>query len=707
MKLEAFLNPRSVAVIGASREEKKVGHRILRNLINSGFKGDIYPVNPNADVILGYKCYKSVVEIEEDVDLAVISVPAKSVLEVVEECGRKGIKGVVVISAGFSETGREGLVLEKQLVSKCREYGIRLQGPNCLGIINSRIGLNASFAPTSPIPGNISIVSQSGALGSAILNWAGFNNMGLASFISVGNEADLTIADFLEAFIEDENTRAVGVYIEGVKNGERFLEVAKRLSRKKPLVILKSGTTEVGVKAVSSHTGSLAGSDVAFSAACKKTGALRVETMRELFDLLFAFQDQPLPKGKNVLVITNGGGPGVLAVDACEKLGLNLPLLERDLIEDLRKRFPPHASLGNPLDVLGDADENRYRIALESALKSNIVDSIILILTPQAMTPSEEVARVIAETGKTAEKPILASFMGFDNDSTPIRILRAGRIPNYDFPESAALVLRRMYDYYFASRKPEEPIATVTGVDDEAVARIIGMAEAEGRVSLSQEEAFQIASAYGIPVPKSILAKSAREACEIAESIGYPVAIKVASPDILHKTDMGCVILNVNSCEEVSRAYELVVNRARVLMPQARVLGAIVQKMVPSGREVIIGAIRDPQFGPLMMFGLGGIYVNFLRDVSYRLAPLTISDAMEMISETKAYTLLKGVRGEPPADFRSLVDVMIRISQFMCYFKDVVEMEINPLMVYEEGKGCMAVDIKMTLAKHRTEEKER
>ncbi|MBO3840017.1 MAG: acetate--CoA ligase family protein [Thermoproteota archaeon] len=707
MKLEAFLNPRSVAVVGASREEKKVGHRILRNLINSGFKGSIYPVNPNADMILGYKCYKSVSEIEEDVDLAVVSVPANAVLGVVEECGRKGVKGVVVISAGFSETGRDGVMLEKQLVSKCREYGIRLQGPNCLGLINSRIGLNASFASTSPIPGNISIVSQSGALGSAILNWAGFNSMGLASFISVGNEADLTVSDFLDAFIEDENTRVVGVYMEGVKNGEYFLEVAKRLSRKKPLVILKSGTTEVGIRAVSSHTGSLAGSDVAFSAACKKTGALRVETMKEFFDLLFAFQYQPLPKGKNVLVITNGGGPGVLAVDACEKLGLNLPLLERDLIEGLRKQFPPHASLGNPLDVLGDADENRYKIALESAFKSNVVDSIILILTPQAMTPSEEVARVITETSKMVEKPILASFMGFDNDSTPIRILRAGRIPNYDFPESAALVLRRMYDYYLASNKADEPIATVTGVDNEAVVRIKSTAEAEGRVSLSQEEAFQIASAYGIPVPKSMLARSVREACEIAESIGYPVAVKVVSPDILHKTDMGCVILNINSCEEVGRAYELVVNRARTLMPQARVLGAIVQKMVPSGREVIIGAVRDPQFGPLMMFGLGGIYVNFLRDVSYRLAPLTLTDAMEMISETKAYALLKGVRGEPPADFRSLVDVMIRISQLMCHFKDVVEMEINPLMVYEEGKGCMAVDIKMTLAKHRTEEKEK
>jgi acetyltransferase len=705
MKLEAFLNPGSVAVIGASRDERKVGHRVLRNLISSGFKGRIYPVNPNADAILGYKCYESMSKIEEDVDLAVVAVPAKVVPEIVEECGKKNVKGVVVISAGFAETGREGMILERQLVSTCRKYGMRLQGPNCLGLINSRIGLNASFASTSPIPGRVSILSQSGALGSAILNWAGLNNMGLAKFISVGNEADLSIADFLDALVEDEDTKVVGVYIEGVKNGEYFLEATRRLSREKPLVVLKAGTTETGVRAVSSHTGSLAGSDVAFSAACRKTGMLRVDTLKEFFDLLIAFQEQPIPQGKNVLIITNGGGPGVLAADMCEKLGLDLPLVEQELIEELRTKFPPQASLGNPLDVLGDADENRYRLALEAALASKVIDGIIVILTPQAMTPSEEVAKTISEVKRRLEKPILTSFMGFDNESSPIRILREGGIPNYDFPEHAALVFKRMYDYGLVLKRPEESVATISGVDEKRVERIKAFAETEGRISLLPEEAFQIASAYGIPVPNMMLAKSAKEACEIAESIGYPVAVKVSSPDILHKTDMGCVVLNVDSREEVGIAYELVVNRARTLIPQARISGAIIQKMVPPGKEVIVGCVRDPQFGPLMMFGLGGIYVNFLKDVSYRLAPLTMSDVMEMISETKAYTLLKGVRGEPPADIRSLIDVVIRISQFMCRFKDVVEMEVNPLMVYEEGKGCMAVDIKMTLAKRMTEEK--
>ncbi|MEM3957705.1 MAG: acetate--CoA ligase family protein [Thermoproteota archaeon] len=703
MKLEAFFNPKSVAVIGASREEGKVGHRIFRNMVESGFKGRLYPVNPNAQEILGYRCYGSVKDVEDDVDLAVIAVPAKIVPSVVEECGRKGVKGLIVISAGFSETGREGTLLERELVTKCREYGMRMQGPNCLGFISSRNGMNASFASTMPIPGNVSIVSQSGALGSAILNWSRFNGMGLANFISVGNEADLTTADFLEALIDEENTRVVGVYIEGVKNGERFIDVARRLSRRKPVVALKAGTTEVGVRAVSSHTGSLAGSDTAFSAAFRKAGVLRASTMKELFDLLSAFEGQPLPKGSGVMVVTNGGGPGILAVDACEKMGLDLPLLEQDLREKLSSLLPPHASINNPLDVLGDADEKRYRIALEAALSSRNVHGVIVILTPQAMTPSEEVARIVVETGRSFNKPVAAVFMGFGNESPAIRILREGRIPNYDFPEHAAFALRRMYDYSLMLSQPEEQAASLTDVDDDAVARVIARVEAEGRINLSSEEAFEIASAYGIPVPKARIARDAAEAREIAESIGFPVAVKIISPDILHKTDMGCVILNVKTPEEASRAYELVVRRARAAMPQAKILGVLIQKMAPPGREVIVGSVRDPQFGPLIMFGLGGIYVNFLRDVSYRLAPLTFTEAMEMVSETKAYTLLKGVRGEPPSDLESVVKVVVRLSQLMCRFKKLVEMEINPLFAYEEGKGCMAVDIRGTLSKPKGE----
>lgn len=701
MKLEAFFNPKSIAVIGVSREEEKVGHRVFRNLVSSGFGGKLYPINPNAEEILGRRCYRSVTDVEEDVDLAVVAVPAKIVPRVAEECGRKGVKGMIVISAGFSETGKEGTLLEKELVSKCREYGMRMQGPNCLGFISSRNGMNASFAPTNPAPGGVSIVSQSGALGSAVLNWANLNGMGLANFISVGNEADLNTADFLEALADEGNTKVVGIYVEGVKDGKRFLEVAERLSRSKPIVALKAGTTEVGVRAVSSHTGSLAGSDTAFSAAFKKAGVLRVDTMKEFFELLFAFESQPIPRGKGVLVVTNGGGPGILAADACEKMGLDLPILEPDLREKLSRQLPQHASLNNPLDILGDANESRYRLALEAALGSRVVHSVIVILTPQAMTPSEEVARVVADARREFDKPIAAVFMGFDNDSSPVKILRAGRIPNYEFPESAAFVLRKMYDYSLILGSVEEPPTLLYDVDYEAIAKVIAKVKAEDRINLSPEEAFEVASACGIPAPKARVAGDAEEACEVADEIGYPVAVKVASPDILHKTDVGCVVLNVKSREEVESACEMVVRRARALMPQARISGVFVQKMAPPGKEVIVGSIRDPQFGPLVMFGLGGVYVNFLRDVSYRLAPLTLSETMEMVAETRAYTLLRGVRGEPPSDIKSVVDVITRLSQVMCRFDDLVEMEINPLFAYEEGKGCVAVDIRITLAKRR------
>ena len=417
MKLEAFFKPRSIAVIGASREERKVGHKIFRNLIDSGFPGKLYPINPHAEEILGFKCYKSVLDVPSEIDLSVIAVPAKIVPLVAEECGEKGVKGIVVISAGFGETGREGAHLERKLLGVCRKYGMRMQGPNCLGIINTASRMNASFAAANPPAGSIAFISQSGALGSTILNWSLRNDVGFSSFISLGNEADLTAADFLEAIGEDEQTRVIGLYIEGVKDGGHFIRVARDVTKRKPIVALKAGITDVGMRAVSSHTGSLAGSDVAFSAAFKKTAVLRVSTLEELFDLVLAFADQPLPKGKNVLIVTNGGGPGILAADACEKRGLNLPLLEDSIRENLRKSLPPHASVNNPVDVLGDADENRYRIALNAGLKSSKINGIIVILTPQAMTPMEKIAQVVAESGEKAEKPIIAAFMGLEESS--------------------------------------------------------------------------------------------------------------------------------------------------------------------------------------------------------------------------------------------------------------------------------------------------
>jgi len=699
MKLEAFFKPRSIAVIGASREEKKVGHKIFRNLVDSGFQGELYPINPHAEEILGFKCYRSVLDVPSQIDLSVIAVPARIVPLVAEECGKKGVKGIIVISAGFSETGREGTHLERRLLSICRKYGIRMQGPNCLGIINTASRMNASFAAANPPVGSIAFISQSGALGSTILNWALRNEVGFSSFISLGNEADLSAADFLEALGEDEQTRVIGIYIEGVKDGDHFIKVAQKVTKRKPVVALKAGTTDVGKRAVSSHTGSLAGSDVAFSAAFKKTGILRVDTLEDLFSLVLAFEDQPIPKGKNVLIVTNGGGPGILAADACEKRGLDLPLLEHSIREKLRKSLPPHASVNNPVDVLGDADENRYRIALNAGLESSRMNGIIVILTPQAMTPVKEVAQVIAESRSKAEKPIIAVFMGLEESSPAIKILQKKGIPNYRFPEAAAYALSRMYEYALISSSPREEPPAIPGINYDAIKRILEEARLKEKLNLTVEESFQIGEAAGIPTPPARIARSRSEAGEIAESIGYPIVMKIVSPEILHKTDVGGVALNIRSREEAERNYDEILRKARLFMPQASILGVLVQRMAPKGKEVIVGAVRDVQFGPLMMFGLGGIYVNFLRDVSYRLCPLTRSEAEEMIRETKAYMLLRGVRGEPPSDINSVIDVILKISQIMRRFKEIREMEINPLFVYEEGKGCTAVDIRITLSK--------
>jgi len=696
MKLETFLQPRSVAVIGASREPSKVGHRVFRNMVESGFQGELYPVNPRAEEILGRRCYESLARIPGDVDLAVIVVPAKFVPDVARECGRKGVKGLVVISTGFSETGAEGLRLERELVRVCRDYGMRMLGPNCMGIINTVAKVNASFGSANPLSGNIALISQSGALGSAILNWALQENIGLSSFISVGNEADLTSTDFIDALGDAESVKAVGLYVEGVKDGERFVEVCRRVVRRKPIVALKSGTTEVGVRAVLSHTGSLAGSDAAFTAACRKAGIIRAGTLQGLFDLVRGFGTQPPFRGKGVLILTNGGGPGILAADACEREGLELPPLEYEIQEKLRSSVPPHASVHNPVDILGDAGAGRYRVGLEIGLSSEKVSGAIVIVTPQAMTPVEEIAMEIVEARKKfPHKPLLPVFMGVGKSSTGI--LGKNNLPNYEFPESAVSVLKRMHEHSLVVLSPEDETPVIEGVDDKAVQTVISKVRSERRVNLTIDECMAVAKAYRIPMPVGRIARSREEAVNIAEEIGYPVVIKIVSPEVIHKTDVGGVALNIGGPEEVRRNYDGILRRVRTAIPGGSILGVLVCQMVPAGKEVIVGSVRDVQFGPLMMFGLGGIYVNFLRDVSHRLCPVTRREAEEMIGETKAHALLRGVRGEPPSDIESVVDVILRVSQLMRRFREVVEMEINPLCVYEEGKGCLAVDIRMTV----------
>jgi len=696
--LNAILKPSSIAIIGASRRTGAVGNLIVKNILESGFKGSIYPVNPNADEIYGLKCYPSIMDINDSVDLAVIAVRSNVVPAVAEEAGKKGVRGLVVISAGFREIGEEGAKLEKELLDICRKYGMRMVGPNCLGVINTSVPVNVTFASSRPLPGKIALLSQSGALCSAILDWAPREGLGFSVVVSLGNSADLNIVDFIEALKDDENTKIIACYIEGVSNGSRFIEVARETSRKKPIVVLKAGLTSMGVRAVSSHTGSMAGSAVAYSTAFRKAGVIHVDSIEELFDNAKAFSSQPIPNGRNVAILTNAGGPGIVATDACEKFGLTLAWLSYETIDGLKALLPEQASIINPVDVLGDATAERYERALRLLLKDQGVDAVVVILTPQAVTEPTETAKALVKVrSEYPDKPILAVFMGGDSINEAVDILKNNNIPVYEFPEDAIKTLKNMVDYAerLGVQYKEEPLEFERNIS--LVQRVIGRAKAEGRTVLLSHEAKTVMKAYGLNIPRSGFAQNLKQALTVANSIGYPVALKIVSPHILHKTDVGGVVLNINSDHELENAYDSMMRNVATLLPQARVYGVEVQEMVPPGKEVIVGVHRDPQFGPLIMFGLGGVYVNLIRDVSFRLAPLSRREAYNMIMETRAYTLLRGFRGETPSDIESVVDVLLRVSRLALDFKEIAELDINPLIVYERGKSSLALDVKITL----------
>jgi len=695
--LEAFFNPQSVAVIGASRAKEKLGHGVLANLIEYGYPGQIYPINPKADEILGLKCYPSVLDVPGPIDLAIVVIPAQFVAAVLEECGQKGVKGVVIISAGFREAGREGVKRERKIVDIAKRYKMRLVGPNCLGIIDTVCPLNASFAAGMPPKGTIAFMSQSGALCTAILDWALAAGIGFSHFVSLGNKADVAEVDLLEAWENDPHSNVILTYIEGLPAGRKFMEVARRVTRRIPVIAVKAGTTSAGSRAVSSHTGSLAGSERAYEAAFRQSGVLRAESIQHLFDYSLAFAYQPVLRGKRIAIVTNAGGPGVMATDALEREGLSLASLSRDTIEFLRTHLPPAANIYNPVDVLGDALADRYGLALEAVLKDKNVDGVIVILTPQVMTKIEETARLVGEIAARYDKPVLGCFMGEAKVSAGIKILNEHKIPNYPFPERAVGAMRAMMDYRRWLERPPLKVEEFE-VDREKVKEIFAQVRAEGRVTIGDAEAREIMQAYGIPIPQSKLARTPEEAVEIAEEIGYPVVMKVASPDILHKTDIGGVKLNIASATDVRDAFDLLVYRATRFMPDAEIWGCLVQEMVKEAKEVIVGMNCDPQFGPLVMFGLGGIYVEALRDVSFRIAPFSRQEAEEMIREIRSYELLKGVRGERPADIAAIVDCLLRVSQLATDFPEIVELDINPLMVKEAGGGAVAVDMRLVLA---------
>lgn len=693
--LESLFCPNSIAVIGASQTAGKVGNAVTVNLIKGGFEGQIVPVNPSGGELMGHRFYTSLEEYGEHIDMSVIAVPTAAVKEATLSSLRAGAKAIVVITAGFKEVDAEGARLEREIADLCRSHGARLMGPNCLGLMNTHHKMDATFANYMPKPGGISVLSQSGALCTAILDWAASRKMGLATLLSIGNKADLNETDFLSAFADDDRTKVIVGYLEGIVSGDDFVRIAETVATTKPVVILKAGTTSAGSKAASSHTGALAGADIAYGAAFERAGIIRAETFESLFDYATALAMQPLPKGDRVAIITNAGGPGIMAADAVEHAGMQVASLHPDTADSLRQKLPPAASVGNPIDVLGDAGAERYAEAVAAAQDDPSVDAIIVILTPQAMTKPAETARAIAARAN-GEKPLLAAFMG-GADVMPGRDeLVAANLPDYPSPERAAAALKAMVDYAAWRRRPPRVVARFP-VNRRRVERIISRQIRTGRLYVGEVKAKEILQAYDFIVPDGRLVSTVEEATEAASRMGYPLAMKISSPDIIHKSDIGGVKLNLNSAQEVADAFELMMLRVGRRAPDAFLEGVYLERMVPRGREVILGMTRDPQFGPMLMFGLGGIFVEIMKDVTFHLAPITSDEAMQMLMGTRSYRLLEGVRGEAGVNLAAIGEALQRISQLVTDFPQIAELDINPFIVARPGEESVAADARIQL----------
>lgn len=705
--LDAILRPRSIAVIGASRSPDAIGHQILSNLVRHGFTGAVYPINPNADSIHSIRAYPRIGDVPERVDLAVIAVPAERVVAVAKECAAAGVRGVVVVSAGFREIGREGAERERELVEIVRRHGMRLVGPNCLGVLNATPGvsMNATFAPVMPAPGRVAFLSQSGALGLSILDYASEYRVGVSQFVSVGNKPDVSGNDLLEYWEDDDSIGVILMYVESFGNPRRFREIASRVSRKKPIIALKAGRSKAGAGAALSHTGALAADDIAVDALLAQAGVLRAASIEELFDMAMALGVQPPPRSPRTAIVTNSGGPGILAADALEMNGLELAQLAPQTVKRLRPLFPEEASLRNPVDMIATARPSTYRGALEAVLCDDGVDAAIAIFVPPLGVRQEDVAEAIAEAARTCRtKPVLAVLMGREGLPQGRAALEELQIPAYTFPESAARALAALNRY---REWLERPVAEVVPlpVDRDRAAALIEGARREGRQRLTEIESLELLAAYGIPITPARLARDPEEAVRFAAEFGFPVVMKVSSPAIVHKTDVGGVELGIGNLQEARAAYERLVDIAARVAPDVELHGILVQKQLEGGRETIAGISRDPLFGPLVAFGLGGIFVEVLRDVVFRLAPIDELEAERMVTGLRGARLLTGVRGQKPCDTAALVEVLRRLSQLAVDFPAIAELDVNPLLAFE--RGAVAVDARVVLGDDVGGERER
>lgn len=697
--LKKFFEPRSIAVVGASRKRGTIGGEIFHNVLSFGFKGQVYPVNPTADSIENIKAYASIDLIPDEVDLAVVVVPANKVIEVAKACGQKGVKALIVISAGFSETGLEGRARQDQLLNVCRDFGMRLIGPNCMGLVNTspEVSLDATFAPSIAARGRIGFSSQSGALGLAIMEFANTLGLGLSTFVSVGNKADISGNDLLCYWEADEMTDVILLYLESFGNPKKFSQIARRVGKKKPIAVVKSGRSGAGARAVSSHTGALiAASDITVDALFRQAGVIRTDTLAELFDVASLLATQPLPKGNRVGIITNAGGPAILCADACEARGLNVSTLDEISKEKLRAFLPPGASVNNPVDMIASAPAQHYEKALEIVGSDPNIDSIIVIFTPPLVTQANDVATAILSAASKIDrdKPLLCVFLS--TAKAPEQLQKSSpHIPTFQFPETAAIALARATRYrQWRERKEHFPEPHKNIRADEAAAIVAGALE-RNEGWLNPEEVFALCSSYGLPMIEQRIVASVDDAGLVADEIGGEVVLKAVAPELLHKTEVGAVKLHLKGSEEVrqvasemdaallSRGYE----RARF----------VVQAMARPGIEMLAGVVHDSQFGPVMACGAGGVQVELLRDVSVRLTPLSNEDASEMIRELNTFPLLQGFRGESPCDVKALEDIMLRLSAMVEDIPQIAELDCNPVLVHE--KGATIVDARIRIAK--------
>ena len=699
MSNSIFFSPKSIAIIGAS-EKPGVGKTIFYNIAKH-FKGKIYPVTPSNPTVGGLTAYKNVLDIPDSVDLAVVAAPSKFTPAVIEEVGKKGIKGAIIVSAGFKEVDEAGAKLEREVGEIAKKYGIRVIGPNCLGIMSFSKDniMNSTFLKVTPKYGNIALVSQSGAICAATVEDAEAQDIGFSKVISMGNKVDMDESDVLELLAEDEDTRVIVMYLEDIRNGRRFMEIAKEITteKKKPIIVLKAGRTAEGAKAAASHTGALGGSDANYEAAFAQCGVIRVDTMGELFDLATAFSKQPLPDG-DVVIVSNAGGPAIISTDACSRYRLKMADMS-SIKDEIAKVIPPYGSPRNPVDIVGDADYLRFEKVLLLVLAHPNVGSVVTMCTPSATLNYDDLARVLVKMSQQfSNKTILASLMGLAEGIENRKIMSEGGIPYYLYAEPAIKTLKAMYDFKKWVDKASTKAPTLQFTKDtDKVKSIFENVRKHGRANLLEEEGYEVLQAYGFPTPQSILCTTEQEGIDAARQIGYPLVMKIVSPDIIHKSDAGGVKVGVKTDDELKSAFRTITENALKYKSDAKIKGVLVQEMVKSAKETILGASQDPTFGPVIMFGLGGIYVEVLKDVVFRVAPIDEQEAINMVESIKTIKLLKGVRGEKPSDLKAIADSLQRLSQLVVDFQEIKEFDINPLLVLEEGKGARVVDARIIL----------